>query len=62
MLRRAIKTGDEQDAYTAWRKLYIYLSRPGVVKSIKRSTHRRERAEGKQDAEEQFMDYLELDN
>ena len=59
MLRRAIKTGDEHDAYTRWRKFYIYLSRPGVVKGIKRSTHRRERAEGRQDAQEQYMEYLD---
>lgn len=38
---------EEQDAYTAWRKLYLYLQRPGVTKKIKRRTNRRERREAK---------------
>jgi hypothetical protein len=44
---RRIVGADEQDAYTRWRKLYCYLQRPGVVKKIKRRTHKRERREAK---------------
>jgi hypothetical protein len=47
MGRQAIVTWAEEDAYTSWRKFYCYLQRPGVVKAIKRSTHRRVRREGK---------------
>lgn len=54
MTRRRIVTSGEQDAYTAWRRLYCYLGRPGVVKKIKRETHRRERREGKREARDQF--------
>jgi len=39
--------GAEHDAYTAWRHLLIYTSRPGVVKRIKRATHKRERREAR---------------
>jgi len=47
MGRRRIVNGDEQDAYTRWRRMYCYLQRPGVVKTIKRSTHKRERKDAK---------------
>ena len=47
MGRRAITGWDEEDAYTAWRHLYCYLQHAGVVKFIKRKTHRRERRESK---------------
>ena len=46
-MTRAIVTADEQDAYTRWRHVLRYLSRPGAVKAVKRRTHRRERREGK---------------
>lgn len=56
-MKRIIKTGDEQDAYSKWgRKVYTYLSRPGVIKKIKRSTHKRERREEKHWIEEQRED------
>lgn len=48
MGRRLMKSWDEQDACTAWRKVLCYLQHPGVVKSIKRKTHKRERREAKQ--------------
>lgn len=54
--KRIAKTGDEVDAYSKWRKYFVYLSRPGAVKSIKRRTHRRERREAKQDIQEQLDD------
>jgi hypothetical protein len=47
MGRQAIVTADEQDAYTGWRKIYCYLHRAGVVKAIKRDTHRRVRREAR---------------
>jgi len=47
MGRQAIVTGDEQDAYTGWRKFYCYLQRSGAVKAVKRNTHRRIRREAK---------------
>ena len=56
MIKRTIKTGDEQDAYTLARKLYCYLARPGVVKKIKRRTHKRERREARQWIDEQLSD------
>jgi len=37
----------EYDAYTAWRHLLIYTGRAGVVKRIKRATHKRERREAR---------------
>lgn len=55
-MKRLIKTGDEQDAYTRWRKMYAYLSRAGAVKKIKRATHKRERRENQRWIEEQLDD------
>lgn len=45
--RRRIVTADEQDAYTRWRHLLCGMSRPGVVRRVKRATHRRERREAR---------------
>jgi hypothetical protein len=42
--RRAIN-GDEQDAYTSWRRVMFWQS--GELKRIKRRTHKRERREAK---------------
>lgn len=53
MQRRRIVTADEQDAYSGWRKVMVSMQRPGRVKSIKRSTHRRERREGKAEIKQQ---------
>lgn len=44
MGRRQCVGGREYDAYTRWRHMLCYTSRAGVVKSIKRGTHKRERA------------------
>jgi len=49
-MKRRMGGGDEQNAYTGWRKYYCYLDKPGVVKAIKRRTHKRERREGKSEA------------
>jgi len=56
MKRRQIKDWDEQDAYTGWKNLLIYIGRPGVRKKIKKKTHRRERREGRQEIKEQLDD------
>lgn len=41
--KRTIRTGDEQDVHTGWRKLYCYTQRAGVTRKVKRLTNRRER-------------------
>jgi hypothetical protein len=56
IMRRQIKTWDEQDAYTGWRKYLIYLGRAGAVKKVKKRTHRRERREGKMEIRDQLDD------
>lgn len=55
-MKRRITNGDEQDAYTRWRHYLIYMGRPGVVKAIKRRTHKRERREGKAEIRDQLED------
>ena len=55
-MARRIRDGDEQDAYTSWRRAYSYLQRAGAVKAIKRRTHKRERREGRADARERRRD------
>jgi hypothetical protein len=37
-------SGEEQDAYTGWRHVILYVRKAGVRKAIKARTHRRERA------------------
>jgi hypothetical protein len=56
MQKRRIVSWEEQDAYTGWRKVLVYMSRPGAVKKVKRRTHRRERRESEQDIREQLED------
>lgn len=46
-MTRAIIQAEEEDAYTPWRHRLCYLRKPGVVKRIKRRTHKRERREAK---------------
>lgn len=46
-MARQIRDAGEQDAYTPWRRYLCYLQRAGVVKSIKRRTHKRERQDAK---------------
>lgn len=50
MGKRRRVNGGEQDAFGPWRKYLCYLSRAGVVKSIKRGAHKRERRDGKREA------------
>ncbi|QHB36623.1 hypothetical protein SEA_ADOLIN_41 [Arthrobacter phage Adolin] len=48
MGRRAMRDGDEYDAFTRWGRRYIcYIQRPGVRSAIKRRVRRRERREGR---------------
>lgn len=56
MVRKIPNDGDEQDAYTLWRRYCKYLQRPGAVKKIKKRTHRRERREAKRDIERMLED------
>lgn len=55
-----IRSGDEQDAYTVWRHLLCYTSRAGVIKAVKRRTHkwarRQARAEIDRDIKEMADD------
>ena len=55
-MTRRIVTWEEQDAYTPWRRVLCYLSRPGAVKAVKRRTHRRERREGRKEIRDQLED------
>lgn len=56
-MKRIIKNAEETDAYSKWgRKIYCYLARPGVVKKIKKSTHKRERREASKWINEQRED------
>lgn len=47
MGHRAIKTADEYDVHTGWRKWYLWTQRPGATAAVKRRTRRRERREAK---------------
>ena len=53
-MKRIIKNGDEQDAYTLARKFSAWLSRAGAVKKVKKRTHKRERREAKRWIDEQM--------
>ena len=44
-MSRRVVGHEEQDAYTGWRRVLCYTQRAGVVKAIKRRTHKRERRE-----------------
>ena len=50
---RAIKSSDEQDVYSKWRRLLCWTQRAGAVKKVKRRTHKRERREAKVDIRNQ---------
>ena len=49
MGRRKMKSGDEYDVHTKWRKLYCWTQRAGATAKVKRRTRRRERHEAKQE-------------
>lgn len=56
IVRRRVLSSFEQDALTAWRKLYTYTQHAGVVKSAKRGANRRERREGRTEIRNQLSD------
>ncbi|WP_114906853.1 hypothetical protein [Ornithinimicrobium murale] len=56
-MARRIVNGDEQDVHTGWRKLYCYTQRAGVTRRIKTRTNRRERREGKAEAQLQLGEH-----
>ena len=43
MGRRLMKSADEYDVHTGWRKLYCWTQRSGATANVKRRTRRRER-------------------
>jgi len=43
-----IRSGEEQDVYTGWRRLLAWTGRAGAVARVKRRTHRRDRRESRQ--------------
>lgn len=47
MGRRLMKSADEQDVHTSWRKVYCWTQRTGATAKVKRRTRRRERTEAK---------------
>lgn len=49
MGRRPIKSTDEQDVHTGWRRAYLTYRRAGQSAKVKRFTRRRERAEARRD-------------
>ncbi len=49
-MARAVRSGDENDVFTGWRKMYKYTQRAGVCKAVKRRANRRERREGRREA------------
>lgn len=53
-MSRRIKSDGEQDAYTDWRHVLSYLQRPGIVKKIKRATHKRERRQAQRAAADEL--------
>jgi len=55
-MARAIITGEEQDAYTSWRKVLAWTQRSGAVKAVKKRTHRRERRAAKAAMEQRRWD------
>jgi hypothetical protein len=53
MKRRSVGEA-EDEAYSRTRRILCYLQRAGVVKKIKRRTHKRERQEGKREARSEY--------
>ena len=45
--KQTLKGGDEYDLVGSWRKLYCYLQRAGVAKSIKKKMNKRARKDAK---------------
>ena len=45
--KQTLKGGEEYDVVSNWRKLYCYLHRAGVAKSIKKKMNKRARRDAK---------------
>lgn len=56
-MKRRIIHSDENDAFTAWRKYYAYLKKPGATSWIKNRAIRRERREGRDQANNWRKEY-----
>jgi|TARA_Y100000389_G_C17135585_1_gene352360 hypothetical protein len=56
--RIPLKGGDEFDALTPARKWYVYLTRAGVVKKIKKQYNKRFRKDGKAEVEKSSREEL----
>jgi len=41
--KRIIRSAEEQDAFTRWRRLYTRFQRPGTAKRVKQAANRYER-------------------
>lgn len=46
-MKRKMKSGDEYDVFTGWRRYYKWTQRPGATSKVKRGARRRERREAK---------------
>lgn len=53
MTPRRVVTGEEQDVHTRWRKVLVWTHRAGAVRKVKQRTNRRERREGRAEAQAQ---------
>jgi hypothetical protein len=56
--RRAVRGAAENDVYTGWRRMLCWTQRAGAVKSVKKSTHRRERRERQTEVETEYLSWL----
>lgn len=54
-MKRQIKTNEEQDVHTGWRRIFVWTQRAGATSKVKRRTRRRERREGKREVQEQAI-------
>jgi len=50
MTRPVAGNGDEQDAFTRWRRVYRF--RPGEIRRIKRRANKRDRQAGKRECQQ----------
>lgn len=50
-MKRRTKSGAEVDVTTRWRRMFCYTQRAGVCSGIKRQIRRRERREGRKEAQ-----------
>lgn len=60
--RQKLKSGDEWDVVSGWRKLMCYTLRPGVCKSIKQKMNRRARREAKADIRQKILTEMDREH